>query len=162
MGQSGTAVAGALGACRSHQSSSRVHSTRLRALPTTPSLRREADQASGRAYNPAHPRQRVCCAGNQSGRRTRASADRTSRSARRAPEDPLLLFSVLYGFWVASYVAFDGDVMRELAAHFLALAEKQGATVPLMVGHRLVGISLFCTGDIAARPGAFRPGNALP
>ena len=25
------------------------------------------------------------------------------------PEDPLLLFSVLYGFWVANYVAFNGD-----------------------------------------------------
>ena len=67
------------------------------------------------------------------------------------PEDPLLLFSVLYGFWVANYVAFNGDVMRELAAQFLALAEKQGATVPLMIGHRLMGMSLLCTGDIAAR-----------
>jgi hypothetical protein len=28
-------------------------------------------------------------------------------------EDPLLLFSVLYGFWVANYVAFNGGVMRE-------------------------------------------------
>ena len=26
------------------------------------------------------------------------------------PEDPLLLFSVLYGFWVANIVAFNGDV----------------------------------------------------
>ena len=41
-------------------------------------------------------------------------------------EDPLLLFSVLYGFWVASWSAFNGDVVRELAAQFLALAEKQG------------------------------------
>ena len=39
--------------------------------------------------------------------------------------------------------------MRELAAQFLALAEKQGATVPLMIGHRLMGISLLFTGDIA-------------
>jgi hypothetical protein len=61
----------------------------------------------------------------------------------------LLLFSVLYGFWVANYVAFNGDVMRELAAQFLALAEKQGATVPLMVGHRLMGTSLMTTGDFA-------------
>src|SRR5208282_3462615 len=34
------------------------------------------------------------------------------------PEDPLLLFSVLYGFWVANYVAFNGEVSRELAAQF--------------------------------------------
>ena len=63
-------------------------------------------------------------------------------------EDPLLLFSVLYGFWVASYAAFNGDAVRELAAQFLALAEKQGATVPLMIGHCLMGMSLLCTGDI--------------
>jgi predicted ATPase len=65
------------------------------------------------------------------------------------PEDPLLLFSVLYGFWVANYVAFNGDVMLDLAAEFLVLAEKQGATVPLMIGHRLVGMSLLNTGDPA-------------
>ena len=66
-----------------------------------------------------------------------------------APDDPLLLFSVLYGLWVAHYVAFDGDVMRELAAEFLALAEKQKATVPLMTGHRLMGVSLLNTGNFA-------------
>ena len=65
------------------------------------------------------------------------------------PDDPLLLFSVLYGFWVANYVAFDGGMMRELSTEFLALAEKQRATMPLSVGHRLVGTSLACTGDIA-------------
>jgi hypothetical protein len=45
-----------------------------------------------------------------------------------APEDPLLLFSALYGFWVASLNAFDGDVVRDLAAQFLSLAEPQRAT----------------------------------
>jgi len=65
------------------------------------------------------------------------------------PEDPLLLFSALHGFWFVSYVAFNGDVVRELAAQFLALAEKQAGTVPLMMGHRLMGISLLETGDIA-------------
>jgi tetratricopeptide (TPR) repeat protein len=65
------------------------------------------------------------------------------------PEDRLLLFSVLYGVWVANFVAFDGPVIRDLAVQFLALAEKQGGTVPLMVGHRLIGTSLLYTGDIA-------------
>ena len=65
------------------------------------------------------------------------------------PEDPLLLFSVLYGFWVASFVAFNGDVVRNLATQFLALAEKQGATAPRMVGHRLMGAALLETGDVA-------------
>jgi predicted ATPase len=64
------------------------------------------------------------------------------------PEDPLLLFSVLYGGWAASYVAFNGDMTCELASQFMALAEKQGQIVPLMIGHRLIGTSLMLTGDI--------------
>jgi class 3 adenylate cyclase/predicted ATPase len=64
------------------------------------------------------------------------------------PEDPLLLFSALYGVWAASYVAFNGDVTRELASQFVALAEKQDQIVPLMIGHRLIANSLMLTGDI--------------
>ena len=44
------------------------------------------------------------------------------------PEDPLLLFSALYGVWVVNYVVFNGDVLRDLAAQFLTLAEKKRAT----------------------------------
>src|SRR5262249_51292875 len=66
-----------------------------------------------------------------------------------APEDPLLLFSVLYGFWVANLVAFNSDVCADLATQFLSLAERQGATVPLMIGHQILGISLQSAGDIA-------------
>jgi predicted ATPase len=65
------------------------------------------------------------------------------------PDDPLLLFSVLYALWVANQNAFNGDVCRDLATQFLALAEKQAAPVPQMIGHRLMGTSLLCTGDIA-------------
>ena len=39
------------------------------------------------------------------------------------PEDQLLVFSILYGFWVVNYVAFEGDTLRKLAAEFLARAE---------------------------------------
>ena len=38
--------------------------------------------------------------------------------------------------------------MRELAVQFLALADKQRATGPRMIGHRLMGLSLLHTGDI--------------
>ena len=41
------------------------------------------------------------------------------------PEDPLLLFSALYGVWVVNYVVFNGDICRDLAAHFLTLAQKK-------------------------------------
>jgi class 3 adenylate cyclase len=48
-------------------------------------------------------------------------------------EDPLLLFSVLYGIHVANVISFNGDACREVAARFLTLAEKQEATIPLMI-----------------------------
>src|SRR6202045_3771042 len=80
------------------------------------------------------------------------------------PEDPLLLFTVLNAFWsarAANLVAFNGDACRDLAAQFLALAEKQRATVPLMVKHRLMGVSLLITGDIAEGRAHFDQAIAL-
>jgi class 3 adenylate cyclase/predicted ATPase len=65
------------------------------------------------------------------------------------PEDPLLLFSVLYGFWVVNVAAFNGDAARELAAQFLALAERQRTTGPLMLAHRMMGMTMMSTGDLA-------------
>jgi predicted ATPase len=65
------------------------------------------------------------------------------------PEDPLLLLSVVYGFWAASYVAFNGRAMLDLAGQFLALAEKQGTSGARTVAHRLMGTSLLCTGSPA-------------
>jgi hypothetical protein len=64
-------------------------------------------------------------------------------------DDPLVRFSVLFGLWRAAYVAFDGGLMRALAAECLALAEKQGATVPLSIAHRLMGMTLGFTGALA-------------
>jgi predicted ATPase len=64
------------------------------------------------------------------------------------PDDPLLLFLVLYGFWTANYNTFEGVLCRDAAAHFLALAEKQGATVPRVIGHRIMGPCLTIRGDI--------------
>jgi hypothetical protein len=63
-------------------------------------------------------------------------------------QDPLLLFTVLYGFWAGSYMAFNGDMARELSTQFLVLAEKQGAA-PLVFGHSFEGFSLLCTGGAA-------------
>jgi class 3 adenylate cyclase/predicted ATPase len=85
---------------------------------------------------------------------TNASLDQARLFIERAerlgepPEDPLVLFSILYGFWVANLVAFNGNAVRELAAQFLALANKQRGPVPIMIGHRLMGRSLLDTGDI--------------
>ena len=85
---------------------------------------------------------------------TRASLDRARSLIEHVEalgeplDDPLMLFSVLYGLWVASYNAFNGDAVCELAGQFLTAAEKQGASVPIMVGRRLTGISLFHIGDL--------------
>jgi predicted ATPase len=64
-------------------------------------------------------------------------------------EDPLLFFSVLCSLIAANWAAFNGVVIRELAAQFLALAEKKGATGLIVWGHRCMGIALHFTGDIA-------------
>ena len=50
---------------------------------------------------------------------------------------------------MANLFVFNGDAVRELAEQFLALAERQGATVPLMIGHRIMGATLLFTADFA-------------
>ena len=121
----------------------------IAALPTTPALRRERIKLQVALITPLIPLK------GHAAPETKAAAEQARLLIEQAeamgepPEDSLLFFSVLYAFWVANYVAFSGDVVRSLAAQFLALAEKQGATVPLMIGHRLKAISLASTGDIA-------------
>jgi predicted ATPase len=121
----------------------------IASLPGTPSLRREQIKLQVALITPlTHVK-------GFAAPETKAAAERARLLIEQAeaigepPENPLLLFSVLYGFWAASYSAINGDVMRELAAQFLALAEKQRAAAPLMTGHALMGVSLMTTGDIA-------------
>src|SRR5215831_7014672 len=123
----------------------------LATLPGTPARRREEIKLQVALITPLlHVR-------GYAAPETRAAVERARLLIEQAEalgepaEDPLLLFSVLYGMWVANLVAFNGDVMRELAVQFLALAEKQSATGPLMLGHRLMGLSLLHTGNIAER-----------
>jgi hypothetical protein len=99
--------------------------------------------------------------------KTKAAAEQTRLLIEQAeargetPEDPLMWFSVLYGFYVVNFVAFHGDAMRELAEQFSTLAEKQGATVPIMIAHRLMGHALLLTGEIAAAQAHYSQGLAL-
>ena len=122
-------------------------------LPATPALRRDEIKLQVAQINTLFNFKGYAAA------ETKAAVERARLLIEQAealgepPEDPLLLFSVLYGFWVANYVAFNGDVMRELAAQFLSLAETQGATVPRMIGHRILGVALMYAGDIVeSRP----------
>jgi hypothetical protein len=118
-------------------------------LPATPALRREQIRLQVALITP------VIHVKGYAAPETKAAAEKARLLIQQAealgetPEDQLLLFSALYGFWGANYVAFDdGDVVRKLAAEFMMLAEKQGATLPILIGHRVMGISLFWTGEI--------------
>jgi predicted ATPase len=130
-------------------------------LPGTPALRREEINLQVAPITP------LIHVKGYAAPETTAAAERArvligkAKALGEGPEDPLLLFSVLYGLWGAKYVAFDGDVLLELAAEFLDLAEKQGATVPLMIGHRPMGMSLLHTGDIAQGKSHYDRGVAL-
>jgi class 3 adenylate cyclase/predicted ATPase len=117
-------------------------------LPATPALRREQIRLQVALITP------LIHVKGYAAPETKAAAERAHRLIEQAqalgepPDDPLLLFSVLYSFCIANYIAFNGAAMRELATQFLTLAEKEGTTVPLMIGHRMMGIALFATGDI--------------
>ena len=118
-------------------------------LPSTPARRREQIKLQVALITP------LIHVKGYAAPETKSAAERARLLIEQADvlgeptEDPLLLLSVLYSFWTASYVAFNGDAMRNLAAQFLSLAEKQGATLPLVIGHRLMGHSLMLTGNIA-------------
>jgi predicted ATPase len=121
----------------------------ITALPGSPALRREEIKLQVALINP------LLHVKGFAAHETTAAVERARLLIEQAealgepPEDPLLLFSVLHGLWVTSFVGFNGDAVLGLAAEFLALAEKQKATIPLMIAHRIMGASLLFTGNIA-------------
>jgi predicted ATPase len=121
----------------------------IAALPATPALRREQIKLQVALITP------LMYLKGLAGSETKAAVERARLLIEQAEtlgeplDDPLLLFSVLYGFWFVNLAAFNGDVLHDLAKHFLELAEKRRATIPLMIGHRLVATSSQCTGDCA-------------
>ncbi|MGA7868754.1 MAG: hypothetical protein WCA23_33095 [Stellaceae bacterium] len=130
-------------------------------LPGTPALRREQIKLQVALMTPLMHVKGYAAAETRAAVEQARSLIEQAEALGEPPEDPLLLFSVLWAFLVANFVAFNGDACRDLAAQFLALAEKQRATVPLMLGHRLMGMSLLCTGDIAEGRGHLDQALAL-
>jgi predicted ATPase len=130
-------------------------------LPGTPALRREQIKLQVALITP------LIHVKGYAAPETTATAERARLLIEQAetlgepPEDPLLLFSALYGIWIANYVAFNGDAMRGLAAQFLARAERQRTRAPLLIAHRIMGISLSGTGDIAEGRAHFDQAIAL-
>jgi predicted ATPase len=102
-------------------------------LPATPARRREQIKLRVALINP------LIHVKGPAAPETKTAAERARLLIEQAealgepPEDPRLLFSVLYVFCAANCVSFNGDAMRELAAQFLALAEKHTATGPRLV-----------------------------
>ena len=118
-------------------------------LPATPVLRREAIKLQVALITPlAHLK-------GFSAPETKAAVERARLLIEQAealgepPEDPLSLFSVLFAVGIANYVAFNGDVCRDLAVQLLAVAEKLGTAVPLLIAHRTMAGALLHTGDLA-------------
>jgi tetratricopeptide (TPR) repeat protein len=116
-------------------------------LPTTPALRREEIKLQVALITP------LIHVKGHAARESKAAVERARSLIEQAetlgepPEDPLLLFDILYGNWVVNIIAFNGGTVRQLAEQFLALAERQGATIPLALGHRIMGYSLAILGD---------------
>jgi class 3 adenylate cyclase/predicted ATPase len=120
----------------------------IASLPPTPALRREQIKLQVALINTLfHVKGYAAPETKAAVEQARLLIEQT-KTMGEAPEDPLLLFSVLYGLWVANLVAFNSDACIDLASQFLSLADKLGTTGLLMVGHQIVGISLQSTGDI--------------
>jgi predicted ATPase len=118
----------------------------IRTLPATPSLRRAEIQFQVALITPLfHVK-------GYSSPETMAACERAgllieqAQALEEPPDDPLLLFLVLYGLWAAHFTASNVDACRDLGTRFLTLAEKQGAPVPRVIGHRIVGPSLTVEG----------------
>jgi class 3 adenylate cyclase/predicted ATPase len=119
-------------------------------LPSTPALRREEIRLQVALITPLmHFR-------GYGAEETRAATLRArmlieeAEARGEAPEDPLLLFSVLYSIFVANYNSFNASVVTEAAAQFLKLAEEQDAATPRMLGHRLAGVVETTMGNFTA------------
>jgi hypothetical protein len=113
----------------------------IAALPATPELRAEEISLQVAVITP------VIHVKGYAAPETKEAVDRAHDLIQRAealgeaPNDSLLLFSVLNAAWLANYAARSGDAICALSRQFLTLAQKRGGTVPLMFGHRLVGTS---------------------
>jgi predicted ATPase len=62
---------------------------------------------------------------------------------------PTQKFGILYGIWACHYVAGEVAKQRDLAAEFLAEAERCKDTAALCIGHRILGTTYVTMGDFA-------------
>ena len=130
-------------------------------LPATPSRRREQIKLQLGLSNALMHVKGYAASETKDAIEQARSFIEQSEALGEPPDDPLLLFSTLYGVWVANYVAFNGDICRDLAAQFLMLAEKQKATGPLLMAHAIMGHTLLNEGDFNKAREHYDKGIAL-
>jgi len=117
------------------------------ALPGTPALRREQINFQVALANALYHAKGIGAAETIATFHQARLMIEQAESLGEHIEDPLLLYSVLYGFFMEKFINLDGDAASALARQFLALAEQQNATAPVMIGHRLLGMTLLLMGD---------------
>jgi class 3 adenylate cyclase/predicted ATPase len=122
--------------------------TQIGTLPATPALRREEIKLQIALITPLIHIKGYAAPETQAAVENARLLIEHAEALGEPPEDPLLLFSILYGSWVANLLKFNGDALRNLATQFLALAIVKGATVPRMIGHRVMAASLTYLGDL--------------
>jgi predicted ATPase/DNA-binding SARP family transcriptional activator len=59
-------------------------------------------------------------------------------------------FPVLYGLWVLHHVRAEHQMARELGQEWLRLAQHQPDAAPLLMAHRVLGVSLLHLGELAS------------
>jgi tetratricopeptide (TPR) repeat protein len=117
------------------------------ALPATPALRREQIKFQVGLANALYHAKGIGAAETIAAFHQARVLIERAESLGEHIEDPLLLYSVLYGFFMEKFINLDGDSASALARQFLALAEQQKATAAIMIGHRLLGMTLLCMGN---------------
>jgi predicted ATPase len=130
-------------------------------LPATPALRREQIRLQAALITPlVHVK-------GYTAPETKAAIEQARLLIEQAeglgepPEYPLLLFSVLFGVFVSSVGAFDGDVLRDVTSHILELAERQASSFPRVMGHNFVGFSSMLSGELSDARAHFDQAIAL-
>ena len=128
-------------------------------LPATPALRREQIKLQVALITP------LMHVKGYAAPETKAAAERARLLIEQAealgepPEDPLLLFSVLYGFWVANSVAFNGDAGARACGAVPGARREARGDGPAHGRASPHGHFLVLYGRYRGRPSAFRSGD---
>jgi predicted ATPase len=119
----------------------------ITSMPSTPALRREEIKLQVALITPLiHVKGYGAPETKAAAERARVLVDEAERYGESL--ETSVLFSVLYGTLTWGIVNFNGDLLRPLAARFLALAQKERTTGSLLTGHRLMGAFLLYAGHI--------------